>query len=146
MLVIETLAVAIALAQPARQTPIKGGRIGEFVQQDGVTWTSESFSELDALLSAELPSTLRPTYYSYSNARKRLIEMSALLSVKPEIALDGEGGIDIEWEMNGRELMYACRANPNQCDYIYFQAGSVYGGNDYSAIYSTDRLNWFLKG
>jgi hypothetical protein len=68
------------------------------------------------------------------------------LDGKPELILDGEAGIDIEWQKDGRLLMYACRANPNQRDYIYYQSGTLYGGDDYSPIYSTDRLNWLLKG
>lgn len=126
---------------------MKGGRIGHSVQRDASTWAIESLKELDSLLSgSEIPSILRPTYYSYSNARKRLLETGALLNNRPELILDGEGGIDIEWETDGRLLMYACRANPSQRDYIYFQSGSAYGGKDYSAFYSTDRLNWLLKG
>ena len=144
---VETLVVIAALSQPSGQTTIKGWHIGGYVQHDTGSWAVDCLKELDALLcDAEIPSILRPTYYSYSNARKKVVETSALLREKPELTLDGEGGIDIEWQNDGRLLMYACRATPSKGDYIYFQFGNEYGGKDYSPIYSTDRLNWLLKG
>jgi hypothetical protein len=130
MLAIDTLAVVAALAEPSRETKIKGCLI-EYIQLDSGSWITESLTELDALLgNGEVPHDLRPTGHAYFNARKKLIETSALLSSKPELVLDGEGGIDIEWENDGRSLLYACRGNPDQQDYIYFQSG----------------LNWLLKG
>ncbi len=145
---IEGLIIVAALAQPSGQTlSMKREHIIHNVQRDASTWAIESLKELDSLLNdSEIPGVLRPTYYSYSNARKRLVETSALLNDRPELILDGEGGIDIEWEVDGRQLMYACRGDSSQRDYIYFQSGRTYGGRDYSAIYSTDRLNWLLKG
>lgn len=146
MVIIEAIMVT-ALAQKPSQTPTRDWRVGDFVQQDTTGWLSESLVELDAFLNdVEMPTNLRLTLQAYLNARQRLIDTSALLSSKPELILDGDGGIDIEWMKDGRLLMYACRANPDQRNYIYFQSGAAYGGKDYSSIYSTDRLNWLLNG
>jgi hypothetical protein len=144
--VIESLALVAALAQPSGQTTMKGWHISGLVQQNASTWVIESLGELDAFLSNQTSDTFQPTGHSYFTARRRLIELSALLNGKPEIILDGEGGIDIEWQKDGRLLMFACRANPNMRDYIYYEYDGKYGGADYSAIYSSIRVNWLLKG
>ena len=150
MPIVESLTFLAALAQPSAQTTqttMRGRPIGGYVQQDTGSWIFDSLNELDAFLNnVDVPLMLRPTGYAYFNARKRLVETSTLLNGKPEIILDGEGGVDIEWMNNGRLLMFSCRANSNQRDYIYFQENERYGGGDYSSVYSTDRLNWLLKG
>ena len=143
---VESLILVAALAQPSVQTPTRGGAIAELIQHDVGSWVRASLVELDALLNdRDIPNDLRPTGHAYLRAWKRLVETSVLLDRKPEIVLDGEGGIDIEWESNGRLLMYSCRANSNQRDYIYYE-GEAYGGDYYTPIYSTDRLDWFLRG
>ena len=147
MPVIEGLTLLAALSRMSGQTAVKGCGIRDFAQRDSSSWIFDSLAELDVLLSdVDVPQAFRPTGYAFFSARKRLLDTSALVVQKPRITLDGEGGIDIEWEHSGRLLMFSCRANANQQDYIYFQDHDTYGGADYSSIYSADRLNWFLKG
>ena len=147
MPVVESLTILAALMQPSGQTSVKGCRIGDLVHQDVNSWVFDSLADLDALLSdPDVPNEFRPTGHAYFNVRKRLLETNALVNQRPSITLDGEGGIDIEWEGHDRLLMLSCRARRDQRDYVYFEERGLYGGDDVSPIYLTDRLNWFLRG
>jgi len=147
-MIVAGIALAALTRIPARTTPERE-RVGDFVRQDAHPWIFDSLRALDGLLSnVDLHNDIRPSGLAYFKARDRLIEVSAFVAadLKPTLTLDGEGGLDIEWENKDRVLMISCRGNPNQRDYIYFEDIATHGGKDYSRNYLADRLYWLLKG
>lgn len=61
----------------------------------------------------------------------------------PSFIPDGEGGIDIEWESDGKEVMMSCRAKPGQLEFIYLKLSDV-PHTDLDV--SPDRLYQYLRG
>src|SRR5689334_4926919 len=77
--------------------------------------------ELDKLLTLENYNgyTLQASTHAYRSARGYLENASSVMRIpRPEFSPDGEGGIDIEWEYNGRHLALSCRARPDNPDFI----------------------------
>lgn len=71
------------------------------------TDTIDIFKELTSLLTLENYNglTIQASPYAYENARGYLESASSLMRIpRPEFTPDGEGGIDIEWENQGRFL------------------------------------------
>jgi hypothetical protein len=61
----------------------------------------------------------------------------------PSFIPDGEGGIDIEWESDGKEIMMSCRAKPEDTGFIYLNLSDV-PHTDLDT--SPDRLYQYLRG
>jgi hypothetical protein len=73
----------------------------------------------------------KPTPRAYRRARQRIIDVHAIAGDKlpaPTFIPDGEGGIDIEWaDSDGNEIMFSCRAESTQKDFIYRKFGNKRG-------------------
>lgn len=102
--------------------------------------------ELDALLNLESYNdfVLQPTPYAYNNARRYLENVSG--TVFPEFTPDGEGGIDIEWEYQGRRLALSCRARGIERDFISWrEATGQYEGGPASQSLLNEKLDWLTR-
>lgn len=104
--------------------------------------------ELDALLTLENYNgfTLQATTRAYRRARGYLEKASYVMRFPlPEFEPDGEGGIDIEWEINGRHLALSCRARDEHDDFISWrEAGGRYDGNPATQQLLNERLEWLM--
>jgi hypothetical protein len=114
--------------------------------RSAATDTIEIFKELDALLTLENTNgfKVQATPCAYENARRYLESASnVILLPQPEFTPDGEGGIDIEWENQGRRLALSCRAEHNQSDFISWrEPGGRYDGREASENLLNERLDW----
>lgn len=102
--------------------------------------------ELDALLNLENYNdfVLQPTPYAYDNARRYLENVNR--TVFPEFTPDGEGGIDIEWEHQGRHLALSCRARDIERDFISWrEATGQYEGEPASQFLLNEKLDWLTR-
>lgn len=83
---------------------------------------------------------------AYENAVE-LIERAGLRSTipMPELTPDGDGGIEIEWERNGRRLVLSCKAHPDDVDFISWrEPQGQYDGQPASPDLLSTRLAWIL--
>lgn len=105
--------------------------------------------ELDTLLTLENYNgfALQATPHAYENARRYLENASNVMVLpQPDFTPDGEGGIDIEWENEGRRLALSCRAQGNQSDFISWrEPGEQYDGEPASENLLKDRLDWLTR-
>ena len=102
--------------------------------------------ELDALLNLENHNgfTVQPTSHAYDNARRYLEGVDR--TVFPDFTPDGEGGIDIEWEYQGRHLALSCRARENERDFVSWrEAAGQYEGEPASQSLLNNRLSWLTR-
>jgi hypothetical protein len=113
------------------------------------TDTISFIRELDSLLTLENYNgfTLQASTYAYRNARHYLESASNVMKIPhPEFTPDGEGGIDIEWEINGRRLALSCKARDNHDDFISWrEAGGRYEGDIASEGLLKERLDWLTR-
>lgn len=104
---------------------------------------------LDALLTLENYNgfTLQPTLRAYRNARRYLESASNVMLIPtPEFTPDGEGGIDIEWESQGRRLALSCRARGNERDFISWrEPAGRYDGSPATQRLLNARLDWLTS-
>jgi hypothetical protein len=119
------------------------------VQDQARTPLEQAERDLDSLLDAENVNgyKFKPTGRAYHYARRRLLAAYDIMGLAfscPSIDSDGEGGIDLEWTHEGRTVILSNRGKAAQRDYIYFEDGRSYGGDDYSPEYLRDRLNWLI--
>jgi hypothetical protein len=63
---------------------------------------------------------------------------------RPKIEPDGEGGLVFDWRNNGKIIRLACRAKPNQRDYIYYQFRDTHEAKAASHSLLFDCLNWLM--
>jgi hypothetical protein len=61
---------------------------------------------------------------------------------EPEVTPDAEGGIDVEWEVGGRQLTLWC--NPSGSSLCYREEGGRYAGE--SADNLAARIQWLVSG
>jgi hypothetical protein len=108
-------------------------------------------SELDALLTLENYNgfTLQASPHSYKSARD-YIESAArrirMRILRPEFEPDGEGGIDIEWEKNGKRLALSCRAQEDQPDFISWrEPNGRYDGREATEELLIEKLDWLSR-
>lgn len=79
---------------------------------------------------------------SYLEAASSTIRLSKL---RPEFTPDGDGGIEIEWERNGRRLVVSFKAHPGDRDFISWrEPQGRYDGREATKELLQDRLNWLL--
>jgi hypothetical protein len=64
---------------------------------------------------------------------------------RPKIESDGEGGVILDWRRNGKIIRLACRAKPNQRDYIYHQFNDHHSAKDASESLLLYRLSWLMQ-
>jgi hypothetical protein len=104
---------------------------------------------LDALLTLENYNgfTLQATPQAHRNAKRYLENASYVIHIPmPEFTPDGEGGIDIEWENNGRHLALSCRARPDNPDFISWrEPQGRYDGRPANQALLNERLEWLLS-
>ena len=104
---------------------------------------------LDALLTLRGYNgfTLQPTTRAYQNARRYLESASYVMLIPtPEITPDGEGGIDIEWENQGRRLALSCRARENEIDFVSWrEPAGRYDGSPATQRLLNERLDWLTR-
>jgi hypothetical protein len=70
----------------------------------------------------------KPTKRAYRTAEfyvRKLYEKMGDAFPAPSFIPDGEGGVDIEWEVEGKELTLSCRAKSEQEDFLYVKKGNV---------------------
>ena len=105
--------------------------------------------ELDALLTLENYNgfRLQASSWAYENARRYLQNASDIMVIpRPEMTPDGEGGIDIEWESQGRRLALSCRARENERDFISWrEPAGRYDGREASHALLNERLDWLTR-
>ena len=53
---------------------------------------------------------IRPSALAWANARMALLATYNVM-IEPELTPDGDQGIDIEWEKDGREVCASCRGD-----------------------------------
>lgn len=92
----------------------------------------------------------RPTGYAYNNALQGVISAYSIMGnafLRPSFIPDGDGGIDIEWEYNGRSVLLCSKALHNQKCFIYYETAnrSECGSKDFSLLYLRDRLTWLIS-
>lgn len=64
----------------------------------------------------------------------------------PELTPDGDGGIEIEWENNGRRLVLSCKAHQDDIDFLSWrEAQGQYDGRPASQDLLADRLAWLIS-
>lgn len=112
-----------------------------------VTAVTDYLDELEALLGLGDANgySFRPTRHSYQKARRYLRDASDTMGhvfPRPSFAPDGEGGIDIEWTRNDRQVTLSCRAGANEQDHIYWQEGGEYDANEASLSVLQNKLDW----
>lgn len=104
--------------------------------------------ELDRLLTLENHNglTLQATKTAYDNARAYLTAASkGWILPNPEFTPDGEGGIDIEWENNGRRLAINFSGD-GQGDFISWREPNArYEGQPSNARLFLARLDWLMS-
>lgn len=91
--------------------------------------------------------TLQPSPRAGRNARQYLTNASYKISLpEAEFTPDGDGGIDIEWEYNGRRLALSCRATLDSSDFISWrEVGKEYDGREASQELLDERLKWLIS-
>ncbi len=62
----------------------------------------------------------------------------------PYFVPDGDGGLRVEWEYQGREVRLLCPAQDAQSGNIYFEEGEVYGVEEATVTAFLKRLGWLL--
>jgi hypothetical protein len=112
------------------------------------TDTVELFSALRDLKSLhnENGLILRPSDEAYANAYGYLEAASEEFRLPmPEFTPDGEGGIDIEWQNQGRHLAINFSAAGNG-DFISWRApGGRYEGEPITEELFIDKLDWLMS-
>jgi hypothetical protein len=105
--------------------------------------------ELDRLLTLENYNglTLQAAKNAYEKARDYLTDASKRMILPiPEFTPDGDGGIEIEWERNGRRLVISFKAHEEDTDFISWrEPQSRYEGGEVTKDLLKDRLNWLLS-
>jgi hypothetical protein len=105
--------------------------------------------ELERLLALEDYNgfTLQPSPHAGRNARRYLMYASNRMHLpEAEFTPDGEGGIDIEWDYNGRRLALSCRSTSDSSDFISWrEAGREYDGAEASQELLDERLKWLIS-
>lgn len=88
----------------------------------------------------------RPTPYAFEHARRWVITTYSSADrelPRPEFVPDGEGGIDIEWAQDDREVSLSCRAFPTlKGNYIYWQDVEEYDAQAVTLLGLLERLRW----
>ncbi len=107
------------------------------------------FRDLDSLLTLENYNgfNLQASPYAYENARQYLENASNRMTIPhPEFTPDGEGGIDIEWENQGRRLALSCRASDCDRDFISWrELGGRYDGSPATQHLLNQKLDWLTS-
>ncbi len=114
----------------------------------GITDAVPLFRELDAFLKAEnyngLTLQLDPKAHKSACLLLKRASQDYRLAM-PEFTPDGDGGIDIEWERNGRRLVLSFKADQADTDFISWREGQGrYDGAPSSVELLKDRLDWLL--
>jgi hypothetical protein len=106
-------------------------------------------NEMDRLLALDDYNgfTLQPSPHADSNARRYLMYASYRMRLpEAEFTPDGEGGIDIEWENNGRRLALSCRSSSDSNDFISWrEVSGQYDGREASQELLDERLRWLVS-
>ncbi len=116
----------------------------------GLFGLSTATSKLTALLDNQNAEgyTFKLTGNAYLSAWDLLIKTHLFLGdrfIPPSIVSDGEGGVDIEWARNDKEVLLGIRGEARKDNYVYFQQGAIYGGENLSLAYLKDRLEWLFQ-
>lgn len=105
--------------------------------------------ELDGHLDAEDYNdlTLRLDPLAHKKAYDYLSHLGSMaIHPKPELTPDGDGGIEIEWENNGKRLVLSCKAHPDDIDFISWrEAHGQYDGEPANQRVLNDRLTWLIS-
>jgi len=116
----------------------------------GLFGLSTATNRLTALLDNQNEEgyTFKLTGHAFLNAWDLLKKVHLFLGdrfITPSIVSDGEGGVDIEWARNDKEVLMGVRGESHKDDYVYFQQGAIYGGENLSLAYLKDRLEWLFQ-
>lgn len=115
------------------------------VATDSLVW----LRELDELLTLENRDglTLQAAPHVYKTVRDYLESMTAqLILPQPEFTPDADGGIEIEWQRQGRRLVASFKAAADDTDFISWrEAQGRYDGREATKELLQDRLNWLLS-
>lgn len=116
----------------------------------GLFKLSAATNKLTALLDNQNAEgyTFKLTGHAFLSAWDLLVKMHLFLGDRfttPSIVSDGEGGVDIEWTRNDKEVLMGIRGDTCKDDFVYFQQGASYGGENLSLPYIKDRLEWLFQ-
>lgn len=118
------------------------------------TFAADTYSivwlrELHRLLTLENYNglTLQAAKNAYEKAREYLTDASKrMILPMPEFTPDGDGGIEVEWERNGRRLVISFKAHEGDTDFISWrEPEGRYDGREATKELLQDRLNWLLS-
>ena len=116
--------------------------------QSGDSDTISFIRDLDALLTLEKSNgyTFQATPHAYTRAKTymRVLTHFARPLPRPEFAPDGEGGIDIEWELGSKRFAISCRATSDQQDCLYWRDldKGGYQATEVTLGGMMNRINW----
>lgn len=99
-------------------------------------------------LRVEDDPTARPTQYAYRTAWELTSAVGGqMLQAFPYgyVMEDGEGGVRIEWESQGRHVRLVISAEQEGQHYIYHQRDDNYGTDGVSVSALTGWLYWFCN-
>ena len=68
-----------------------------------------------------------------------------LKRIKPEFTPDADGGIEIEWDHQGRRLVLSCRRRAGEDFISWREAGGRYEGDRASQRLLNDKLDWLIS-
>lgn len=89
---------------------------------------------------------LQLSHPAYERAESYLESASNRMSLlRPEFTPDGDGGIDIEWETQGRLLVLSCRKNADEDFISWRQANGRYEGDRASQSLLDQKLDWLIS-
>jgi hypothetical protein len=114
----------------------------------GSTDTLDLFNALTALLTLENHNglVLQATPEAYKNARTMLENASSLINIPmPEFTPDGEGGIDIEWQRNGRHLALNFSGSGEGNFISWREPHARYEGAPAANEILIDKLDWLTR-
>lgn len=107
--------------------------------------------ELDALKRRpnDIPGyVFRPTDHAYRSAKLYIFATYAKMGINfptPTFVLDGEEGIIIKWDQDGRSVRLNCMADWGEQNYIYFENGEYDVEDNVTPDTLQARLNWLIQ-
>jgi hypothetical protein len=88
---------------------------------------------------------LLPDVYERAAAYIQGIRGINLKKATPELIPDADGGIEIEWENQGRRLVLTCRKRADEDFISWREAGGRYEGSQASQQVLNDKLDWLIS-
>ena len=131
-----------------RSETTQGGLQPEFARiLAAINPLNNLLSELDSFLTIENYNgfELRLDQRARDKARRYLVRANLVVLPMPELTPDGEGGIDIEWENEGRHLALNFSANGNGDFVSWREPDARYEGAPVTEALLIEKLDWLMS-